>query len=100
MNKVTYKLYRSTTLPVNTSGAAVCTNPASNTCFDNALTASTTYYYALAVDNVTNIISTSVNPAFLVVTLPNVPSAPTATAIDGRVDITWPIPAAGGSDLP
>ncbi|WP_338634780.1 fibronectin type III domain-containing protein [Spirobacillus cienkowskii] len=84
---VTYNIYRSTATPVDTSGTPICTNlTLTYTCTDSTVQSSSRYYYAVKATNSTSSISATSSP---VVTLPSTPNAPTVTAIDGKVTITW-----------
>ena len=83
---VNYSLYRSTSLPVSTSGGAICTNPASNTCTDSTMVSSSVYYYVVTATNSQNTVTSTV---ITVTTKPNTPTAPTTSATDGSVTITW-----------
>jgi fibronectin type 3 domain-containing protein len=83
---VNYSLYRSTSLPVSTSGGAICTIGASNTCTDSTMVSSSVYYYVVTATNSQNTVTST---AITVTTKPNTPTAPTTSATDGSVTITW-----------
>lgn len=97
-SNVTYNVYRATSTPVDTSGTPICANlTLTYTCTDSTVQSSSRYYYAIKATNSTSSISATSSP---VVTLPNTPNAPTVTAIDGKVTITWAqSPATGDTSL-
>ncbi|APJ03783.1 fibronectin type III domain-containing protein [Silvanigrella aquatica] len=94
---VSYNVYRSLASNVSSSSTVICTNLVSsvNSCLDtNSVSASQTYYYIVTAKNSVN---TVVSLSISVVTLPNIPSVPTVTAVDGNVTIIWPQSASPGN---
>lgn len=92
---VTYKVYRSTTQPVATTGTPQCTTSTttitaatSTACIDStSVSTSQTYYYAVTVSNAQNTLTSN---EVKVVTKPNaIASAPLITATDGTIHLVW-----------
>ncbi|WP_186643940.1 fibronectin type III domain-containing protein [Fluviispira vulneris] len=98
-SSVTYRLFRSATSTVNTTiGNEIYSSNSATSYTDTSLSASTNYYYAVTVTNGQNTITSS--PALQVVTLPNTPSAPTASAINRVITLTWAqSPSAGNATI-
>ncbi|APJ04522.1 fibronectin type III domain-containing protein [Silvanigrella aquatica] len=83
---VNYSLYRSLSLPVSTSGGAICSNISIKNCTDNTMVSSTLYYYVVTASNSQNTVTSK---PINVTTLPLAPTAPIASAVDASVSLTW-----------
>ncbi|BBH52970.1 fibronectin type III domain-containing protein [Fluviispira sanaruensis] len=98
-SNVTYRLFRSTTSTVNTTiGNEIYSSSSATSYTDNSVSASTNYYYAVTVTNGQNAIISA--PVLQVVTLANTPLAPTASASNRVITLTWPqSPSAGNAAI-